>query len=138
VLLASEGRPFTREALAAARRVAPQGAHLHVLMVTRIWGTGLGLPHPGLLPNRQEMAAARKQVDQAIRHLEKHGLTADGQVIGTRRPAKVILREAESHGAEAIVMGADAKRRLGDWRWTNEPYRVAAKTPLPVYLITPT
>jgi nucleotide-binding universal stress UspA family protein len=108
---------------------------VHVLLVARIWGTGLGLPHPGLLPSRKEMAEAREKVDAAIRQLEKHGLEVDGQVIGTRRPAKVIVREAGRMGAAAIVMGADPKKRLGDWRWSNEPYQVEAKARVPVVLV---
>jgi nucleotide-binding universal stress UspA family protein len=138
VLLASEGRPFSAEALAAARALAAMhGTRVHVLVIARIWGTGLGLPHPGLLPNKKEMGAARDLVDAAIRELEKHGLEAEGQVIGTRRPAKVIVREAERLGVDAIVMGADPRKRLGDWRWSNEPYRVAARAPLPVCLVKP-
>jgi nucleotide-binding universal stress UspA family protein len=138
VLLASEGRPFSAEALAAARALAAvHGTRVHVLVTTRIWGTGMGLPHPGLLPSKKEMGAARDLVDAAIRDLEKHGLEAEGQVIGTRRPAKVIVREAELLKVDAIVMGADPKKRLGDWRWSNEPYRVAALAPLPVCLVKP-
>jgi nucleotide-binding universal stress UspA family protein len=108
---------------------------VHVLLITRIWGTGMGLPHPGLLPNKKEMAEARDKVDRAIRALEKHGLDVDGQVIGTRKPAKVILREADRMGVSAIVMGADLKKRIGDWRWSNEPYRVEAKARVPVVLV---
>jgi nucleotide-binding universal stress UspA family protein len=136
VLLASEGRPFSAEALAAARALATiHGKRVHVLMITRIWGTGMGLPHPGLLPSKQEMGAARELVDTAIRELERHGLDVDGQVIGTRRPAKVIVREASLMEVDAIVMGADRRRRIGDWRWSNEPYRVAERAPLPVCLV---
>ena len=34
-----------------------------------------------------------------------------------------------------VVMGAPAKRRLGDWSWANEPYRVARKARVPVVLV---
>jgi nucleotide-binding universal stress UspA family protein len=36
-----------------------------------------------------------------------------------------------------VVMGAPAKRRLGDWSWANEPNRVARRARVPVVLVTP-
>jgi len=57
-------------------------------------------------------------------------------VIGTRRAAKRILAEAARFGADAIVMGADPKRVLvGDFLWSQEPYRVARRARVPVYLV---
>jgi nucleotide-binding universal stress UspA family protein len=137
VLLASERRPFSRDALLAAETLAEKhGARVTVLMIMRIWGTGLGVPHSGLLPNRSEREEAARQVGDAVEYLERHGLQASGHAIGTRKPSKVIVREALARHCDVIVMGADATGGfVSDFRWVNEPYRVAKLAPLPVYLV---
>src|SRR5262245_61762836 len=53
ILLASEGRPIPRGAVALTGRMAKKaGAEVHVMSVARIWGTSFGLPNPGLMPNK--------------------------------------------------------------------------------------
>jgi nucleotide-binding universal stress UspA family protein len=136
VLLASEGREIGPDTLRAAMLLAqPDNAKVNVLVISRIWGTGLGLPHPGLLPSKQEVASARDKVAEAIDYLERRGVHATGEVIGTRRPAKVIVREALKRECDVIVMGADPRGRISDFNWTNEPYRVARKAPMSVQLV---
>jgi nucleotide-binding universal stress UspA family protein len=101
-----------------------------------VWGTALGFPNPGLNPTRREWDAQRLSVREAVEALEKAGFEASGQVIGTRRAAKRILGEVARFGADAIVMGADPKRALvGDFLWSQEPYRVARRARVPVYLV---
>ena len=34
-----------------------------------------------------------------------------------------------------VVMGRPRRRRIGDWSWANEPYRVARKARVPVVLV---
>jgi hypothetical protein len=34
-----------------------------------------------------------------------------------------------------IVMGAAKRARVGDFAWSNEPYRVARRAEVPVYLV---
>jgi nucleotide-binding universal stress UspA family protein len=58
-------------------------------------------------------------------------------IIGTRHPARTILRHIDRTGMHLVVMGAPAKRNLGDWKWANEPYRVARKARVEVVLVTP-
>ena len=117
---------------------APIGAKVGVLQLLRVWGTGLGLPHPALKPNRQEQQAALDTVDAAIAHLEAHDVPLAGRlIIGTRNPAKAILLHVERTAANVVVMEAPAKRRRGDWNWANEAYRVARKAPVEVVLVTP-
>jgi hypothetical protein len=64
-------------------------------------------------------------------------LDADGHVVGTRNPTKMILREATAHGCEVIVMGADPDRNrvVGNAMWNQEPQRVRRRSKLPVYLV---
>ena len=138
VLLASEGRAIPRESVDFAVRLAmPTQARVHVFSVTRVWGTSLGLPMPGLLPSKAEWDAQHTVVRDVVRGLRERGLEAEGHVVGTRKPAKQIVRAAKSLGCSAIVMGADAPRNrfVADFMWSQEPYRVRRRAPVPVYLV---
>lgn len=139
ILIASTGRAFEREVLDRAVDLArKRGAKVSVLQIMRIWGTGLGLPHPGLKPNKAEQDLAIRTLNDALEYVAKRNVPISGQqIIGTRNPAKVILREAGRLGVGTIVMGAPAKRRLGDWAWHNEAYRVAKKAQIEVVLVIP-
>jgi nucleotide-binding universal stress UspA family protein len=97
-----------------------------VLQLLRVWGSGLGLPHPGLKPNVRERQVADSSVRAAVAYLDRRGVEISGKhVIPTRNPAKAVLREADRIGAHLVVMGAPARRRIGDLTWANEPHRVA-------------
>ncbi|MBA2365543.1 MAG: universal stress protein [Actinobacteria bacterium] len=138
LLLASEGRPLTKSAIDLAARIAkPQRASVHVFSIARVWGTGLGLPMPALLPTKAEWDEQREIVERAVKALRKHGIDASGQVLATRKATKRILNEAQRTRCEAIVMAADPPRPrlLADLMWSQEPYRVRRRSKLPVYLV---
>jgi nucleotide-binding universal stress UspA family protein len=137
VLLASEGRPISAAAVALAARLAKQGGgKVHVFSVARVWGSGLGLPNPGLLPSKGEWDVQRDVVRTAVEALKRLGIDATGQVLATRKATKRILREAARLECGAIVMGADAPRNrvVADLMWSQEPYRVQRKAEIPVFL----
>jgi nucleotide-binding universal stress UspA family protein len=139
VLLASEGRPISAAAVELAARLAKQGGgKVHVFTVARVWGSGLGLPNPGLLPSKGEWDVQRDVVRAAVEALKGRGIDATGQVLATRKATKKILREAERLDCGVIVMGADPPRNrvLADLMWSQEPYRVQRKAEVPVYLAT--
>jgi len=138
ILLASEGRVIPPGAVEAAARLAKQSsAPVRVFSVARIWGSGLGLPMPGLLPSKREWDQQRELVLDAVRTLRKQGLEADGHVLATRKATKRIVSEAERLGCDVIVMAADAPRPwlLADWMWSQEPYRVRRRAKIPVLLV---
>jgi nucleotide-binding universal stress UspA family protein len=137
LVVASEGRKIAWAVLQKAFELArPAGAEVHVVSIARIWGTSLGFPNPGLNPTRHEWDEQRLLVREAREALEKAGFEATGHVIGTRRATKRILGEARRFGADAIVMGADPKRAIvGDFLWSQEAYRVARRSSVPVYLV---
>ena len=139
ILLAGVGGPFSEAVLDETVRLADEyTAKIDVLQLLRVWGTGLGLPHPSLKPNRQEQQAAIEIIDAAVAYLEAHDVPVATQLIlGTRHPAKAILLHAERTASGMVVMEAPARRRLGDWNWANEAYRVAKKAPVKVVLVTP-
>jgi nucleotide-binding universal stress UspA family protein len=137
LVVASEGRPIAWTVLQEAFELArPAKAHVLVIAIARVWGTSLGFPNPGLNPSRHEWDAQRQIVREAREALEKAGFDARGHVIGTRRAAKRIVDEARRFGADAIVMGADPYRGpIGDFIWSQEPYRVERRARIPVYLV---
>lgn len=137
VLLASEGRAFPADAVRAACERLAVGGTVHVLSVARVWGTSLGFPNPGLMPTRQELAQRHAQVAAAIAAIESGGGRAEGRVVGTRDAVRAILREARRVGAGIIVMGADAEPRglTAFLYWENEPWRVRARSAVPVQLV---
>src|SRR5919201_4419652 len=135
IVVASEGREIAWPVLQQAFELArPRNAQLRVITIARVWGTALGFPNPGLNPSRTEWDAQRLIVRRSIEAIEKAGFEASGHVIGTRRAAKRILAEASGFGADAIVMGCDRDRGLlGDFIWSQEPYRVRRRRKGPVY-----
>ncbi len=138
VLLASEGRPIGKAAVDRAAELArASGVPVHVFAIARIYGVGFALPAPGLRPNRKEWQEQRDSVAEAIRLLEKRGVRADGNILGTRKTTKRIVGEATRLGCEAIVMGADPPRNrlLADLLWSQEPYRVRRRAKIAVYLV---
>lgn len=138
VLLASEGGPFSPEAIEVAARTAEEAdAAVRVFSIARIWGTSLGLAMPGLLPTNREWDEQRKLVRDAVQELRRRGLQADGHVVGTRNATKAILAEARRLGSQTIVMGADPPRPrlLADLMWSQEPQRVRRRARQPVHLV---
>jgi nucleotide-binding universal stress UspA family protein len=139
ILLASEEREIPRAAVDLAARMARRcDAPVHVFTIARVWGTSLGFPNPGLMPSKREWDRQHEIVGLAVARLRRKGVQADGRVVGTRAAAKRIVREALRLGCDAIVMGADAPRGrfVGDFIWSQEPYRVKRRAgDLPVYLV---
>jgi nucleotide-binding universal stress UspA family protein len=138
ILLASEGRPIPRTAVEFAGRMAQKaGAEVHVLSIARIWGTSFGLPHPGLMPNKQELRQQQESVASAITWLKRQDIAVSGEVCSTRNATKRILAETRRRRADAIVMASDAPQHwlISGMIWSQEPYRVRKKASVPVYLV---
>ena len=139
VLLASEGREIPERAVEFAAQLAQQGGGVvHVFTIARVWGTSLGLPNPGLMPTKHEWDVQRDRVAAAVKALKRQGVKAEGHVLATRKATKRIVSEAERLGCDVIVMGGDPPRNrfVGDFIWSQEPYRVQRRAGLPVYVVT--
>lgn len=121
VLLASTGVPFTRAAVRQAVRLA-DGGPVAVVTVARLYGSQFGLPNPGLLPTRRELADQRTQVDAALRAVTRAGGEGWGQVAVTRRPGRTIARVAAARGVRHVVVAAPVQPR---WRRVVEGDPVA-------------
>jgi nucleotide-binding universal stress UspA family protein len=137
ILLVSERPPFSAEVVAEAACLARElDGRVSILQLMKIWGSGLGLPHPGLRPNRQEQQAASDAVVAAEAELRRLGVEITGKrMLGTRNPAKVIVREATRLGSDVIVMADKPGGPVRDLLIANEPRRVARKAPMRVHLV---
>ena len=138
ILLATEGRPISRAAVARAVELAKgDGAPVHVFAVARVYGVAFGLPSPWLRPSHTEWQEQRDIVAAAIKLLEQRGVKADGNILGTRKATKRIVGEAERLGCTAIVMTGDPPRNrvVGNLDWAQEPYRVERKAKVPVHVV---
>jgi nucleotide-binding universal stress UspA family protein len=138
ILVASTGEIIDARVLDKATEVARQFEArpvVHVLSIARIWGTALGLQHPGLYPTRKEWSAQADLVANAVKALERRGLNAKGRVVGTRHAAKTIAKVAAAEGCAAIVIGS---RPLAGWRRVlrqDEAANLTRRSTVPVYLV---
>jgi nucleotide-binding universal stress UspA family protein len=126
VLLASEGREFTAASIALAADLArAERRHVLVLSIARVHGVAFGLQTPGLMPTKAEWDEQREIVSARWRSCAARR-AAEGQVLGTRKPAQRICALADELGAGAIVMGADRSRPrlIGSMMWSQEPQHV--------------
>jgi hypothetical protein len=138
VLLASDGRrDFSQRAVAQAAALAGSGP-VAVVTIAKIYGTQFGMPHPGLLPNKQELAERHGWVEGAIRELKKNGIAADGQVAATRRPAKQLAAVAQVRGVNVVVIDettATGLRRLIEGDVGTDVRRKLRKTSITVEVV---
>lgn len=104
VMLCSDGRrDFSRRAVAEAAALAA-GGPVAVVTIARIHGSQFGIPHPGLLPSKQELAERRRWLERAVRRLERAGATADAQLALTRKPTKTLVRIARTRRPAVVVI----------------------------------
>jgi len=110
-MLASDGRQdFSPRAVAQAAALAGSGS-VAVVTIAKIYGSSFGLPHPGLLPTKDELAERQRWVEAAIRKLRADGIAADGQVAATRRAAKKLAAVARARRVRMIVIDETTVRR---------------------------
>jgi hypothetical protein len=103
VLIASTGEPIPLGTI----RIAVErsgGEPIAVVSIARIYGSNFGLPNPGLMPTRRELAVQYDQVQQALAAIERAGVAGWAQVTATRRPAKAIAAAARARGARHILV----------------------------------
>ena len=112
VLIASTGAPIPKEAVRRAIDLAGTQA-VAVVTIAQIYGSALGLPNPGLMPTRAELAAQRSNVERTVATIEKRGVLAWGQVAVTRHASRTIARAAKARGvSHVVIVRSEASR----WR----------------------
>ena len=114
MLLATVADPFPPEVLARAIELAtPEHAAITALGIARVYGTSLGLPNPGLQPNRLEWQVLRDGVEDAAEQLRSRGFEVRVGLSRSRNAPKMIARWAKARNFHAIVL---ADSELPRWR----------------------
>jgi len=103
VLIATNGHRVPPAVVRSARAVAA-GEPVAVVTIARVYGSGMGLPNPGLMPSRSEMAEQREIVDKAVASLDRSGVTTFGQIAATRHPTKTIVQVAKARGVRYVFV----------------------------------
>ena len=137
ILVASTGEPFERPVLDRAIELgrASGASTMRVISTARVYGTALGLQHPGLRPTKREWQAQADFVGEAVRILKRAGFEAKGRVVGTRHPSKVISAEALKTGCRAIVIGARPTSRWRILLWQDDVSLLMRRAHLPVHVV---
>jgi nucleotide-binding universal stress UspA family protein len=138
ILVASTGKPIDvrviDEAARLARALNPHPV-LQVLSIAQVFGTALGLQHPGLYPTKREWKAQADLVADAVKALERRGFSAKGQVVGSRHPGKAIANVAAAEGCTAIVIGAEPLARWRQLLQQDETRKLVRRAKVPVHVV---
>jgi K+-sensing histidine kinase KdpD len=87
----------------------PAHATITVVAVARVFGYALGIPHPGLQPNRHELEVYRSAANDAADRLTAAGFEVRVAMSKARNAPKMISRWATTKRFHAIVV-ADPER----------------------------
>jgi K+-sensing histidine kinase KdpD len=91
----------------------PEHAKVMILSIARVFGTSLGIPHPGLQPTAGEWQVQRDLVADAAAVLRAKGFDVRTQVARSRNAPKMISRWAIARHMHAIVV---ADPQMPAWR----------------------
>ena len=89
------------------------GEPVAVAALARIYGSPYGLPNPGLLPTKKELAERFALVNTVIAGVERGGSEGLGQVAATRRPIKTIIKVVQARTPAHVLIVTPAQPR---WR----------------------
>lgn len=127
---------MTREVIQRVIEIAdPHGAKVTVVGVARIYGTSLGLPHPGLQPNRKELDDLRAIIDEAAGRLVRPGVEVRVAMSKSRNAPKMIARWGVAKRFHAIVV-PDPERPA--WRRAvegNLAHEIHRRCGIPVHAV---
>jgi hypothetical protein len=136
ILLATVGEPFPPDVMARAIELAtPEHAKITVLGIARVYGTSLGLPNPGLQPNRLEWQLLKDGVEEATSELRSRGFEVRVGLSRSRNAPKMISRWAKARNFHAIVV-ADPERP--PWRRFIEgdvAHQIERRCGIPVHAV---
>ena len=109
--MASPGLEFSDEAVAAAVAAAG-GEPIRVLSIAKIYGTALGIQHPGLLPSKREVKVQEDIVADAVERIKRAGGKVEGEIVATRDVGKTFVRAAVRYSVRSVVLVPPEGSRL--------------------------
>jgi K+-sensing histidine kinase KdpD len=114
LLVSIGGAPFPAVVIRRVVDLAtPAHAKITVLGIARVYGTSLGLPHPGLKPTMGEWEEQRNVVNYAADLLRSRGFEVRVAAAKSRNAPKMIAKWGKARHFHAIVL-ADPER--SKWR----------------------
>jgi nucleotide-binding universal stress UspA family protein len=131
IVVGYDGSDGSRAALDEAARIA-KGLGLEVVVA---FGYGVApsggetADHRRLLEERGEKLAA-----EAMAHLSDLGARGSIAVVD-ERPTESLLRAAEEHGAEMIVVGTRGEGPVAGAILGSVPYKLVHRSPIPVLVV---
>jgi hypothetical protein len=116
VLIATNGLKIPPAVIRQALTLSA-GEPVAVVTIARIYGSSMGLPNPGLMPTRKEMATYKELTENAVAAIERGGSVGWGQVAASRKPIKTIAEAARARGARHVFVVREEQVR---WRQVVE------------------
>jgi hypothetical protein len=136
VLLVSPSLSLPPEAIEKAAVLArPEHAKITVLGIAKIYGTSLGLPHPGLQPTRTEWELNRQIVHDAADELRGRGFDVRVGLSRSRNIPKMIAKWGLAKNFHAIVVPDPPRPR---WRVAIEGdivHEIGRRCSIPVHTV---
>jgi nucleotide-binding universal stress UspA family protein len=124
----------TDRAVSLAQTFQAQVILLHV-MEPPVYGLDFSLTHPGILPVVRQKLMER--MEQAVDVMRDRGIEAEGYfIIGV--PSVEIIRAAEKHNADLIVMGTHGRTGLSHILLGSTAERVIQRARCPVLTVKET
>jgi hypothetical protein len=128
--------PLPAEVLARVVELAtPEHAKITVLGVARVYGTSLGLPHPGLRPTHLEWDDLRGYVDTAAEILRAEGFEVRVALSRSRNAPKMIAAWVRAKNFHAVVVPDPPRAR---WRQVIEgdlAHEIERRCGVPVHAV---
>jgi nucleotide-binding universal stress UspA family protein len=136
IVLATDGSSDAERALEYARDLALRdGAQVIVVHAFEAVPAYLGASEKTEVAARH-VGAGREIAEQAQQALEDAGVDVETEVL-QGPPGEAILRVAEAHGADLIVMGTRGRGDLTSLLLGSVSHRVAAHSHIPVMIVRP-
>jgi len=113
----------------------PEHATITVLGIARVFGTALGLPHPGLKPTPLEWEAQRKVVQSAADDLGIRGFDVLIAMAKARNAPKLIGRWVRAKRFHAVVIPDPERTGLRRWIEGELTKEVGRHASVPVHAV---
>jgi hypothetical protein len=104
VLIAITGAAPVSTAVIRRAVAMSEGGPVALVSLARIYGSAMGLPNPGLMPSKRELAEHTAVVTRTVARLERAGVKAFGQIAATRRPVKTIVAVAQARAVRHVIV----------------------------------
>jgi hypothetical protein len=136
ILVATPALALGDEVFARVRELAAPDATVLVLAVAKVFGTSLGIPHPGLQPTKREWEDLRAIADGAAARFRAEGFETKVALSRSRNAPKMIARWAEARRIHAIIVPDPERPRVRRMIEGDVAKEIGRKTVAPVHAVS--